>query len=333
MTNAPSESRLRMAVIGCGPIGLLHARAIADSQDAELVGVCDVDAARREDAQRRFDIPAYASIRRLLTSRQPNALTIATPDHLHLEPALDAIEAGCHLFCEKPLAASVTDAATIVHAAAAHNVLLAVYYNRRFASGYGSAHEMLVTGKIGHLKHCLINVADPTPPPRVAREPFVILFTLLTHHFDLVRWYGGEIYRLHARADEMRRGLLSRVSISLDLVSAASATVVAAYDDDQRCTVERLVLKGSTGSVVVDNLGHTVTYGDPKLDDTATTASGPSAEDAIAVSILAHVGVFINCAAAGRQPPVTGHDGLVGLKLATAAVESITNGESIEIAQ
>src|SRR4051812_20505798 len=97
---------LRMAVIGCGQIGFLHARAIAEAERASLVAVCDVDRSRGEQVAKQFGAAAYHDVHEMLSAERLAAVTIATPDHAHVAPALAAMQAGCHVFCEKPLAAS-----------------------------------------------------------------------------------------------------------------------------------------------------------------------------------------------------------------------------------
>ncbi len=333
MTTLPLErcARLQIAVVGCGPVGALHAQAIVDSPAAELIGICEVDAARRDKARQRFDVPAYHTIDDLLADLRPNAVTVATPDHLHLQPVCAAIEADCHVFCEKPLATSVSDAEQMLAAATRRGVFLAVDYNRRFADGYRSAHEMLRERQIGELEYFLFRVTDRTPPPKVAREPYVIFGTLLTHHLDLARWYGGELWRMHAHADEIGHGLLRRVTLSLEMKSGACGTIVAAYRDHQSRTAEWLTLHGTKGTIIVEDASRCVTLSGNEPECCISTEPSVAGENAITDSIMAHVRAFVENVAVGRQSPVTGQDGLASLQLAATAVESITSGKSVDV--
>src|SRR5262245_3502971 len=97
MTTARQGSKLRVAVVGCGPIGELHARAIATSTVAELAAVCDVDSERAARTAERHRAAAYSDAGQLLARERLDALAIATPDYLHVEPALAAIAAGLHV--------------------------------------------------------------------------------------------------------------------------------------------------------------------------------------------------------------------------------------------
>ena len=165
-----------------------------------------------------------------------DVVTVATPDHLHLEVALSAIEAGCHVFCEKPLATTADDARRLVEAAAGRGVRLGVDYNRRFGYGYETARGLLDSRRLGKVQQVLIHVLDRAPRAEVARVPEVILTTLLTHHIDLARWFGGEVASIAAhfgpidpREPRVRRDVI----LALEFASGAIGAIVAGYRDGQ----------------------------------------------------------------------------------------------------
>lgn len=335
MTTAPrrfdESAALRAAVIGCGPIGLLHAQAIAASPQAALVGVCDLDPKRRDEVARQFGAGAYERVEQLLADERPDVVTIATPDDLHVEPALAAIAAGCHVFCEKPLAADAQQAERMVRAAAERQVCLGVDYNRRFAFGYRTAKRLLDEGAIGRLRHCRLTVSDRTPPPKVARHPLVMFTTLLTHHFDLLRHYCGAMRSLRARAGHEPIGpLLRDVTLSFEFAGGATGTIQSGYRDELTRTVERMELAGSEGTVVVEDVTGPVTW--TSGDGQRTQSFSPDREETFCDSLIAHVRAFVECVARGAPAPVTGDDGLVGMRLAAATVESIHSGKTIQVA-
>ena len=324
---------LRVAVIGLGRVGDLHARAIAASEHATLTAVCDSDPKHRQAAGDRFGVAAYESVERLLAGESLDAVAIATPDHLHVEPALAAIARGCHVFCEKPLAANADEAARIVEAAQRRGVWLGVDYNRRFAFGYRTAKELLNAGEIGALKYCLLRVSDATPPPAVARHRHVMFTTLLTHHLDLMRHFGGEIQRINATSDgDPSERLMRSVSISLTFASGAIGTIVAGYRDGQTRTAEWMELGGSAGSITVEDVTRRVIVSG--LDPDCRRTLEPShvrAGDSFYQSLTDHVQAFLANVAQRCEPPVTGRDGLISLQLAEAAIESLTTGHAVEV--
>ncbi len=335
MPNATStpDRRLRVAVIGCGPIGNLHAEAISKSPHARLVAVCDVDDRRVRSTAERFSVPAFADFNQMIDGEKLDVVSIATPDHLHVEPALAAARAGCHLFCEKPLAGNVAEAQVLVEAASASGVQLAVDYNRRFAFGYRTARQLLDEGAIGAPQYCQIRVIDPTPSRTVVRHKHVMFTTLLTHHFDLARFYFGEIDSLYAEAGEDGNDNLMRsVTLTLKFASGAVGAITAAYRSRQTRTSEWLELGGSLGTIVVEDVTRRVTawQGDP-AEQESFEPDWLRGEGDFYHSLGEHLRAFLTNLADGRQPPVTGHDGLVGMRLAAAAIQSLASGRPIEV--
>lgn len=329
MANTPPRNparTLRMAVIGCGPIGRLHAQAIVAAPQAHLTALCDTDAERRKSASHEFCVPGYENTKRLFAEERLDAVTIATPDHLHVEPALAAIAAGSHVFCEKPLATQVCEAERMVTAARNGHMQLGVDYNRRFAFGYRTARQLLDEGAIGRLQSLRIQVSDRTPP-QVVRHPFVIFTTLLTHHLDLLAWFGGEIVRLRAVAGHQPIGpLLREVAITCEF-EGGSGTIAAQYRDDARETVESLALQGSGGLINVEGSCGSVVL--TQRGRGTKRWFQPPKDESFYDSVNAHLRAFIEQVACGAAPPVSGTDGMSSLKLAASAVKSIQLQQSI----
>jgi predicted dehydrogenase len=333
------DSALRVAVIGCGPIGTLHAEAVCRSPLAALVGVCDVDRGRAKRLASRLGRGVLACSRSsdLLEPGRVDVATIATPDHLHVGVALGAIEAGCHVFCEKPLASTAAEARKLVDAAARRSIMLGVDYNRRFGFGYRQARSLLDGGRLGSLRHLFIHVLDRTPRPEVARFPEVILTTLLIHHLDLARWFGGEVAAIDARfgpPDPSASGLRRDVVLSLEFTGGAVGAIVAGYRDGLTRTSESAEIVGSLGSVRVDDVTRTATSWMTDPDQCqVSTPSVFTGEAGFSSTIGEHVRVFLESLATGSSPPVAGLDGLRGLELAEAALRSHAEGRPITVAE
>jgi myo-inositol 2-dehydrogenase/D-chiro-inositol 1-dehydrogenase len=237
------------------------------------------------------------------------------------------------VFCEKPLATRLEDAERIVAAAARSDMHLGVDYSRRFAFGYRTARQLLDRGSIGKLNYALVRVSDRTPPTEVARHPHVIFTTLLTHHLDLLRWYGGEICRIQAHSGgETGGGLMHSVSLSLTFANRAIGTIVAGYRDGQTRTAEWLELGGESGAIVVEDVTRRVILSLADADRRESFEPNHfTGGDAFYDSLGEHLRTFIEMVAHGQPPPVTGHDGVASLRLAAAAIRSLETGQAIEV--
>ena len=123
-------SRLRIAVIGAGHLGRIHAKLLSQVDGAELVAISDPVEAARQQAGKQFDVPTVADYRDLVD--RIDAAVIAAPTDYHAEIATDLLKAGKHLLVEKPLAANSRDAQQLAMLASARRLTLQVGHVERF---------------------------------------------------------------------------------------------------------------------------------------------------------------------------------------------------------
>src|SRR5436190_2852851 len=101
-----ANDRVRMAVIGCGGMGSGHLGQIvkrAEADNVQVAAVCDVYARRLERAKKTSGADGYGDYRKVLDRKDVDAVLIATPDHWHAKITIDAMDAGKHVYCEKPM--------------------------------------------------------------------------------------------------------------------------------------------------------------------------------------------------------------------------------------
>lgn len=214
---------LRMAVIGVGMMGRLHAATYSQYHRSKLVGVCDRnDAVARAVASRMGDVPWYTDYRECLETQDCDAVAIATPDHVHRDVTLLALEAGKHVLLEKPLATTLTDGVAIARAARESGKTVMINCGLRQKSAARRVKDALTAGELGKVKHISAvhhgNISLPTEVLR-AYAAESSLATLLAHSVDLVRWWSDseveEIFALETR------GMLTTMGIDThDTVAA-----------------------------------------------------------------------------------------------------------------
>lgn len=324
---------MRVAVIGCGFIGRRHAEAIRRSPHAELVATCDVDIARAE-AIAGSGVRAYSDYASLLEIEKPDVVAIATPDHLHVEPTLLALRAGCHVFCEKPLAMTLEEARTMAETADAQGKSLAVDYNRRFSFGYGKAHELVLEGRIGAPTHAIFRVTDGVPPFVKGRGAYAFLFSMLTHHIDLLRWFCGEVvsvYALQSRPDE--EGKFLDAVLSFEFASGAIGSIVGGWREGQTRTIEALEVGGTRGAILIEDVQKRVRLHGLSPDSVEEFQSDYfwGVQTEFYHSLDSHVIDFLERIHAGEAPLVSGWDGVRGLEIVAAAIESHRSGSRVAV--
>ena len=202
--------KTRIAVIGAGAIGRLHAETIASADFCSLAAIADPADAAREFAA-RLGAPWGADYRRMLDEVRPDAVIVATPNDLHVSAALDVIARGLPVLVEKPIAATAEDGARLVAASAAAGVPTLVGHHRRHNPVIREARRLVRDGALGELTSIAVlsNVLKPDEyfAPEWRRKPGAgpVLINLI-HEIDLIRFMCGEIASVHAMTSNARRG-------------------------------------------------------------------------------------------------------------------------------
>lgn len=133
------QKKFKVAIVGCGMIYNEHIPALREIGDkVEIVAAVDHDPAALKKAQAKFGLAEeilFSDWKTMLAEVKPDGVDICLPNHEHFPCAMDAIAAGCHVYCEKPLALNVAEAEQMVAAANAANVKLAVGFQQEYNPG------------------------------------------------------------------------------------------------------------------------------------------------------------------------------------------------------
>jgi UDP-N-acetyl-2-amino-2-deoxyglucuronate dehydrogenase len=188
---------LRTALVGCGKVGQIHARALAALAESEFVAVCDVDFQRAEAFAGRFGVRPYNDVRRMLDESAVGALSIATPHPLHAEAALRAAQAGVHVLVEKPMAASLEDCDAMIAAADRYKIKLGVVSQRRWYEPVRRMKDAIAGGKIGRPVLGAVTMYSWREPAYYESDPWRgrwdsegggVLVNQSPHMLDLLQW-------------------------------------------------------------------------------------------------------------------------------------------------
>ncbi|MDQ6907066.1 MAG: Gfo/Idh/MocA family oxidoreductase [Chloroflexota bacterium] len=198
---------VRVGIIGTG-IGAEHIKALGETPGAVVAAVCSAQRARAEAMARQFDIPRATTDYRDLLDRDIDAVVITTPPALHHRMALDAIVAGKHVLCEKPLAATLAEAIEMRDAAEAAGIVHMINHQTRFGATYLEARRLIEAGYLG--TPTLADARISMNPVDYLRGPMwstskadwfvdgaqgggILAGSGGPHLFDLLRWYWGEV--------------------------------------------------------------------------------------------------------------------------------------------
>lgn len=185
----------RIAVIGGGKFGLMHLRAFVQLQlegKAELVALADVNPRVLEERREQFALRTYTNHVEMLEKEKPDGASIATPDFLHRQIALDCLARGVHVLVEKPLDTSVAGCQQMASAASARGLLLQVDFHKRYDAYHQEMARAVHEGKIGKVLYGYAWMEDRIEVPRDwfpswAPKSSPCWF-LGVHMFDLIYW-------------------------------------------------------------------------------------------------------------------------------------------------
>jgi len=327
--------KLRVAVIGCGAIGAMHAQAVVQSDYALLTSICDVVRPRAEAVASRLGANVYDDVDALLASERLDVVTVATPEHLHVAPVVKAVQAGCHVFCEKPMASTLDEAREMADAAVQHGRHLGIDYNRRFGFGYRKAKELAVEGAIGDIRYVTIRVTEPTTMSKENLKPHAIMKSVLVHHIDLMRFFCGEIRSVHAFfSPRDRADVAHEVVLSFQFEGNALGSLIGGWEvvPHWTRTSEWTEIGGTKGTVLIDDvmLGAKFWSGDPDQIE-HFRPNFVTGQTAFYDSLTNHIHCFLQRLSEGRSPLVTAADGLRGLEVIQAAIKSNQIGEVVKV--
>jgi predicted dehydrogenase len=342
-------------VIGTGVWGETHLKAYASAPHVRLVAVCDKDEPRGRARANQYGAESFTTdYRELLAHPDLQAVSVVTPDFLHREIAVAALEAGKHVLIEKPMATTVEDCQAMMDAAKAHGVTLMVDFHNRFNPAFVALKNAIVAGQMGEPQMMSLRLNDtifvPTEMLSWSADSSVLWF-LGSHSLDLVRWlFDDEVERVYCVARsrvlkargldtpdffhticELRGGGVAHIE-NCWIMSNAFPTVA-----DLKCE-----FVGSEGTALFSVVkSDTVEfYSDNELRPFGSTRGVMFPDTNVLMDIhgkpvgfgVESILYFANCVIEGRAPFITPEDGLQNTKVLLAAMQSARSGQPVGIA-
>jgi myo-inositol 2-dehydrogenase / D-chiro-inositol 1-dehydrogenase len=338
VSDSSNNAPVRVALIGAGRIGSFHGETLARRvPGAELAAVADPAPGAAERLARTLGHPrATTDAVELFADPSIDAVAIAAPASAHADLVVAAAGAGKAVFCEKPMALTLADADRAIDAARRARVPLQVGFNRRFASDFRAAHDVVASGRLGQPQLLRSLTRDPSLADPSTVKPWTIFRETLIHDFDTLRWLnpGAEAVEVHAVADALvrpdwkGRGLLDTSIVLIRFDNGALATAEASFQAVYGYDVRGEVF-GSAGMVTAGDLHRTgmAFYGTEGV--ASETVRGDT--ELFLGAYTAELVHFVDCVRTGATPYVTGEDARAALAMALACIESVQSGQPARI--
>ena len=252
--------KIRYAVIGVGGIGQLHMRFARQHPQVELVAVADNQDQYLNQAQLDHQVAGYSDYREMLQREQIDALSICTPHYLLADIGLDCLQAGAHLFIEKPLALRLSDADKLIQLAEAENLKICVGYQYRTYRTPQRIKQVVDSGQLGKIRRILWTWLEFRPESYYSRAPWRtswqgagggLLMNQISHEIDLICWLFGPPVEVSAVLSNQLHDTELDDAISANLRFACGATAVLQANINEPRTNVVKQISGDLGSLFI----------------------------------------------------------------------------------
>ena len=327
----------RVAVIGTGTMGRVHAEAYVRMPNAELVAVCDTSHDAAEQLAAEHSVAAFTSMKSLLAGVEIDVVDICTPTHTHLEYIKAAAAAGKNICCEKPLARTTGQALEAVRVCEEAGIVLFVAQVLRWFPEFRKLHDMIEAGAVG--KPVVVRTSRCSAYPRGTDDWFAdmkrsggVALDMIIHDYDWLRWCFGKVRRVYARGlYEANIPLTDYALVTLRFEGGVIAHVEGNWARPGGF-IAAVEVAGTEGLLSFSNTESVPLTIELKAKGEATAGvTVPESPTNVNPHYL-ELEHFIDCLEEGRKPDVGPEDGLEAVRIGEAALRSISTCRPVALA-
>lgn len=336
--------RIGTAVIGCGEIAeRAHIPNLLVEPLAKVEAVSDIDEKRLLAIQEKFNLSkndCYTDYTKVLALKDVDAVIVATPAVTHGEIALKAIQAGKHVFVEKPISVTVAEAESIVKSAKQTELKVMVGYQHRFISNHRIAKRYLRTGKIGDPFF-----GEAHSETLIVKPEEGILIDYVVHLIDLLCWYfdDSRVEEVAAlsyvdKEETPAKHAIMIMRFSNNVLGKIGAFFMENYTS-WSASDRYVKILGTSGKLVTDLTGPTITL--YKEGSLLSRLRGPhtfmprgAIQENLPLTEAAYkreMNIFIQSILKDRKPEVDAEQGLAIQKILEATQKSITEKKFVKV--
>ena len=278
---------VNFGIIGCGKIGVRHINFLKGIDGTKILAVADTIEERAKNAADSYNSTTkiFTDYKELLKMSEIDIVHICTPSGLHAQMCIDALNAGKHVLCEKPLCLNVKDADNVIEAAKRSNKKMFVVKQNRFNVPIRILRDALDKGMFGKLYSINANVIWNRRPEYYQEADWRgtkeldggALMTQASHFVDMLQWIGGSVKSVFAKTDKFLHNIETEDTgvLILRFESGALGTIyytTCAYDKNIEGSITVLGTKGSAkiGGEYLNKMEHWNVHGYPLPEHNST---------------------------------------------------------------
>jgi predicted dehydrogenase len=326
---------LKVAIVGTGNIGRLHAKCYRENAQADLVAVCDVLPEKAQAFAEEFGACAYSSVDKMLRNEELDAISITTGgvengSH-HFEPTMQALDAGKAVLCEKPISNDINEARQMVAKAKEKSVPFGINLNHRFTPAAARLKELQQNGELGEV--LFVNMALWFMNPNEPGEWHHVR-ALHPHSIDVMRFFGGDIKRVQCFMTKSsdRKTMWSTLSLNVQFSSGVVGHLTGSQDMSWNHPIERCEVGASKGRAIIENVYQKLEWMPRDSKEKMVTENGIfGGMNDFNDTFPARINRFVEQVLSGEKLDASGEDGLAAQEVIEAAIRSHQNGTVEEV--
>jgi len=342
---------MRMAVIGCGNIGKVHAKSISRLDDVRLVAVSDLRPESAAQIAAEFGCNPYSDYRQMFIKEKPDLVSVCTPSGTRLDICRAAADAGINLLVEKPLDISLARTKQIIAISESAGIKLGCVFQLRFMPLYSSLKRAVTKGRFGRL--IIGNAATICYRSEdyyksgnwrgtKAQDGGGALMNQGIHNVDLLLWLMGDVKSVTAYTEQLTHDIEveDTVTASVEFVNGALGTIQATTSVYHGIN-KKLEIFGTNGSAIIHGEEPLMwKFKQPLVEDSSFLQGNDSEhKDLSPISPLvedtwAHEQLILDMMEAirkDRRPLVSGREGEKAVELILAIYKSAETGKKIDL--
>ncbi len=322
---------IKVGVLGAGFIGRIHALILKRDPRVELVGIADVAPAAAARLAAEVETRPADGLPALMDAGA-QAVFVCTPNVRHVEPVVTALDAGLHVFSEKPMATSLDGARTIRDAAGRAKGVYQIGFNRRFSNTYRFAKQRIEEGRIvpcmAQMKHNRGELQQPVwTGDRSVTGGY--LYETPVHLFDMGRFLFGEVAEVTGSARQSAYNELDGFAMLFTFRSGLVASVTSVAHTSWLFPYERVEIYGVHSTIVTEELERA--WFSPGVRDQVEAVDCFHMPFDQKWGYIEQDRLFIDAALGERTPAVTAEDGYRATELVEAVYRAVRGGGVVRL--
>ena len=342
---------IKIGILGCGKIAQVrHIPEYAENPDVKLVGFYNPTKSRAEDMAAKYGGLAYDTAEQLLANPEIDAVSVCAANYAHAALSMQALNAGKHVLCEKPMATTLADCEAMVDCAKKNGKFLMIGHNQRLAKAHMEAKRLIDEGLIGDIITFRTSFGHGGPETWAikpgkdtwffdkSKAAMGVMADLGVHKTDLIQYLTGQrVVRTTARLVTLDKrgedgeliGVDDNAVCIYEMSGGAFGTMTASwtyYGAEDNSTV----LYGTKGIMrIYDDPAHSIVVkladGQEQVYDVEQIQTNDNQTKSGVIDL------WVDCLKNNRAPEISGESALYAMRAVFASIESSQTGKTVEI--